>query len=197
MRCVISNREGQTLINVPIDIRRGLYFIDIKYFLNANDNFVNSVRSAVTNLHNRLHHAASPAVMATALRLGPGLRWIYCMPLLRAFIDIKIAWLVCWESQIVFHMLQVRWTLSIHWWMCIVRLQICFSEVSFKYIPSRRLHRVSWRRDVRQFILQDKERFFQNLNFSHLSSMRMDRSLQQKFPSGQEDFWVMHRSREG
>jgi hypothetical protein len=83
MRCVISNCEGQTLINVPIDIRRGLYFIDIKYFLNANDNFVNYVRSAqahpritpsmsaaVTNLHNRLHHAASPAVMAKALRLG-------------------------------------------------------------------------------------------------------------------------------
>jgi hypothetical protein len=85
MRCIVTDRNRHVLIDKPIDEKRGLYFVDVQHFLDVvgNDHVVNSVAvthrhgpvtpvmlAAVRSLHNRLHHAASPAVMARALRFG-------------------------------------------------------------------------------------------------------------------------------
>lgn len=83
-RCVVS-RNGEILSDTPLDQDKSLYFLDVEYLLNTSDELcharLNSVQKhthrisqntilAVHKLHNALRHAASPAVMARALRFG-------------------------------------------------------------------------------------------------------------------------------
>jgi hypothetical protein len=85
MRCVVSDRQGKVVVDAPIDASSGLYFIDVGYFMRDHHHqegavnvtagsrrspMSNKLKIAVKELHECLHHAASPAVMARALRFG-------------------------------------------------------------------------------------------------------------------------------
>jgi hypothetical protein len=85
MKCVVS-RGQQVILNTPIDREKSLYFVNVRELLNTSDCIsepaqvttlhANSHRIGkqtvirVQKLHNVLCHAASPAVMARALRYG-------------------------------------------------------------------------------------------------------------------------------
>jgi hypothetical protein len=80
MRCVVTDQHGKIVVDAPIDETSGLYFIDIGYFMQRGDvnatinarrrPITKKMKAAVKELHECLHHAASPAVMARALRFG-------------------------------------------------------------------------------------------------------------------------------
>jgi hypothetical protein len=80
MRCVVTDQHGKIVVDAPIDETSGLYFIDIGYFMQRGDvnatinarrrPITKKIKAAVKELHECLHHAASPAVMARALRFG-------------------------------------------------------------------------------------------------------------------------------
>jgi hypothetical protein len=80
MRCVVTDQHGKIVVDAPIDETSGLYFIDISYFMQRGDvnatinarrrPITKKIKAAVKELHECLHQAASPAVMARALRFG-------------------------------------------------------------------------------------------------------------------------------
>lgn len=82
MRCVVS-RGQQEILNTPVDTEKELYFVDVRELLNTPEPaHITSLHSnthhrigkqtaiSVRKLHDALCHAASPAVMARALRFG-------------------------------------------------------------------------------------------------------------------------------
>lgn len=85
MRCVVA-REQHVILDTPIDTDKTLYFVDVESLMSISDPSlvipqVNTLQQRthrvsqsnafkVHTLHNALRHAASPAVMARALRLG-------------------------------------------------------------------------------------------------------------------------------